>query len=98
MNADTGQILDKEQIRKMFEIGEGGKPVDWFDIDNMPHQQCPACEGNGFVGYFANSKVIPCVCIFENDTNWARAIVKQRDLGKSQKDKGLNILRQSFNR
>jgi len=88
MHQDTGEIKNLDEIKRFFEADPKEKEK-WFLIDNEPNPKCKACEGNGYVGYFPNSKVIPCVCIFETDHHWSLAIIRQRDLPKASKDKGL---------
>jgi len=97
MNVNDGSIKSSEELRKLFErlspeVAAQAKE-QWFEIDNQPDQNCQACDGNGFIGYFPNAKVIPCPCVFAQHDSWARAVVKQRDLGRSLPDRGLNVLR-----
>ncbi|MEN6550169.1 MAG: hypothetical protein ABFE07_29345 [Armatimonadia bacterium] len=70
-------------------------PPEWFEVDRQPWDSCPACKGDGFIGHFPNGKVIPCPCIFASHARWAAAMVKQRELGRSVADKGLNKIRRN---
>jgi len=92
MNTDTGQIKNYEEMKKLMQCYPEEKP-NWFLIDFVPDKNCKACEGNGFVGYFPNSKVIPCRCIFDTHNSWSMAIVKQRDLPKASKDHGCSSIK-----
>lgn len=92
MNNSTGEIKNSEELSRLFATGKS-KKEDWFLIDNKPWVKCAACSGQGFIGHFLNSKVIPCVCIFDQDKTWAAAVAKQRSLPIASKDKGLEQMR-----
>jgi len=91
MNRDTGEIKDREALEELLEVGLE-RDKDWFGIDSLPDKNCEACEGEGWVGYFPNAKVIPCPCVFSSHGNWCAAVVKQRDLSKSSKDRGKDLI------
>jgi len=88
MNVNTGVIRG---IKELLDQNENIKE-NWFGIDRHPDENCKTCEGHGFVGYFANSKVIPCTCIFDSDLHWGIAVIKQRDLPKTSRDHGLDAM------
>lgn len=67
--------------------------VGWFEVDKQPDRDCVVCDGTGFIGHFANAKVIPCTCIFNTRAAWALAVKRQRELGRASRDKGLNVIR-----
>ena len=93
MNSDTGEIKQqtKEEWVELFNQNPS-KKENWFKINKLPDDDCKACEGNGYIGFFPNSKVIPCPCVFERFTIWALAMIKQRDLPKAEKDHGLDSI------
>ena len=93
MNSDTGEVRSVAELGKFFNrMRQGDDEAGWFEIDSMPDPNCEVCDGEGWIGYFPNAKVTPCTCVFSNTSRWAKAARKQRDLPKSGKDKGKDLI------
>ena len=89
MNADTGQVKTKEEMKAMLESLMNGEleeeKIKWFKIDHAPSDNCTACSGAGYIGRFANGKVIPCMCVFEYSSAWANCVSFVRSMKKNDK-------------
>lgn len=93
MDRETGRVFGaEEKARIQKELGvsfaeatKKGGPL--MAIDKRPADDCKACAGKGFLGYYDNAKVIPCLCIFEDPSSWGAACEEQRLSPGSTTDK-----------
>lgn len=92
MNSDTGEIKDALRFNEML-MHNPKERGNWFEIDHAADPNCRACSGEGFIGYFPNAKVIPCPCVFDTHMAWSEAVIRQRDLGRAEADRGLTKIR-----
>jgi hypothetical protein len=87
MHRETGEIREESQIQSE----SADCRENWLPIYKLPDKDCVACSGHGYVGFFPNSKVIPCVCVFYEEcvfhiADWSRAIQTQIKEPRASKD------------
>jgi len=98
MDTRTGEIYGDDEKQRLLkalgkDFGEAVAARELMPIDRRPPSDCRACAGKGFLGYYDNSKVIPCVCVFSEIESWYKACEEQRNAPKATADKYSKRLR-----